>query len=176
MPKKKTLDLQSPPSFSVPLRRHVAPQGYECSMSCAIKGDPTPHVTWYLNNTSLNTNTNYYITNVCGVCSLLIPRVSPKDGGEYKVVVENKLGTAESSMVMNVRGMLKRLIGETGSLHYLMWTQYIQIQHMFTCVFTTGWRSAAAPGHKLTCDSSGKHHIQITFLEVLSYFSLMLAT
>lgn len=104
MPKKKPLDLESPPSFSVPLRRHVPPQGYECSMSCAIKGDPTPHVTWYLDSISLNTNTNYYITNVCGVCSLLIPRVSPKDSGEYKVIAENKLGTAESSMVMNVRG------------------------------------------------------------------------
>lgn len=125
MPNKKALDLQSPPSFIVPLRRHVPPQGYECSMSCAIKGDPTPHVTWYLNNISLNTNADYYITNVCGVCSLLIPRVSPKDGGEYKVAVENKLGTAESTMVMNVRGILKRLTGETGTLNCLMWSHFI---------------------------------------------------
>lgn len=133
MPKKKTLDLRSPPSFSVPLRRHVAPQGYECSMSCAMKGDPTPRVTWYLNNISLNTNTNYYITNVCGVCSLLITKVSHKDGGEYKVVVENKLGTAESSMVMNVRGILQRLTGETGSIW--MWRQYIHIQHVWLCFY-----------------------------------------
>lgn len=85
-------------------------------MSCAIKGDPTPHVTWYLNNVSLNTNANYHITNVCGVCSLLIPRVGPKDSGEFKVLIENKLGTAESSMVMNVRGISKRLTNETGCL------------------------------------------------------------
>uniref|UniRef100_A0A3B4T5G0 Immunoglobulin-like and fibronectin type III domain-containing protein 1 n=1 Tax=Seriola dumerili TaxID=41447 RepID=A0A3B4T5G0_SERDU len=93
---RKRLDFQSPPSFILPLRRRTAPQGYECHMSCAVKGDPAPRVTWYYNNISLNTNTNYHITNVCGVCSLLILRVRAKDNGEYKVVIENKLGTAES--------------------------------------------------------------------------------
>uniref|UniRef100_A0A3Q2VEL1 Immunoglobulin-like and fibronectin type III domain-containing protein 1 n=1 Tax=Haplochromis burtoni TaxID=8153 RepID=A0A3Q2VEL1_HAPBU len=97
----------SPPSFIVPLKRRTAPQGYECYMSCAIKGDPAPRVTWYWNNISLNTNTNYHITNVCGVCSLLILRVGPKDNGEYKVAIQNKLGTAESSMMLNVRGIHK---------------------------------------------------------------------
>uniref|UniRef100_A0A667WBQ3 Immunoglobulin like and fibronectin type III domain containing 1, tandem duplicate 2 n=1 Tax=Myripristis murdjan TaxID=586833 RepID=A0A667WBQ3_9TELE len=100
----KVLDFQSAPSFLVPLKRRMAPQGYECYMSCAIKGDPAPRVTWYRDNISLNTNTNYYITNVCGVCSLLILRVGPKDNGEYKIVIQNPLGTAESSMMLNVRG------------------------------------------------------------------------
>uniref|UniRef100_A0A3B3U0A8 Immunoglobulin-like and fibronectin type III domain-containing protein 1 n=1 Tax=Poecilia latipinna TaxID=48699 RepID=A0A3B3U0A8_9TELE len=100
------LDFESPPSFIIPLKRRTAPEGYECYMSCAVKGDPTPRVTWYHNNISLNTNTNYHITNVCGVCSLLILRVGPKDNGEYKVIIENKLGNAESSMTLNVRGKL----------------------------------------------------------------------
>uniref|UniRef100_A0A3Q2UK54 Immunoglobulin-like and fibronectin type III domain-containing protein 1 n=1 Tax=Fundulus heteroclitus TaxID=8078 RepID=A0A3Q2UK54_FUNHE len=77
---------------------------YECEMSCAVKGNPAPRVTWYHNNISLNTNTNYHITNVCGVCSLLILRVAPQDNGEYKVIIENKLGSAESTMTLNVRG------------------------------------------------------------------------
>ncbi|XP_042349992.1 immunoglobulin-like and fibronectin type III domain-containing protein 1, partial [Plectropomus leopardus] len=105
MPEAKSLNFQSPPSFIVPLKMRTAPQGYECNMSCAVKGDPAPRVTWYRNNISLNTNTNYHITNVCGVCSLLILRVGPRDNGEYKVVSENKLGTAESSMTLNVRGI-----------------------------------------------------------------------
>lgn len=105
MPETKPLDLQSPPSFIVPLKRRTPPEGYECCMSCAIKGDPAPRVTWYRNNISLNTNTNYHVTNVCGVCSILILRVRPKDNGEYKVVIENRLGTVESSMMLNVRGI-----------------------------------------------------------------------
>ncbi|XP_059186123.1 immunoglobulin-like and fibronectin type III domain-containing protein 1 [Centropristis striata] len=105
MPEKKSLDFQSPPSFLIPLKRRTAPQGYECYMTCAVKGDPAPRVTWYRDNISLNTNTNYHISNVCGVCSLLILRVGAKDNGEFKVVIQNKLGIAESSMTLNVRGI-----------------------------------------------------------------------
>ncbi|XP_068568828.1 immunoglobulin-like and fibronectin type III domain-containing protein 1 [Cebidichthys violaceus] len=103
IPETKSFDFQSPPSFIVPLKTRTAPQGYESYMSCAVRGDPAPRVTWYHNHISLNTNTNYHITNVCGVCSLLILKVGPKDDGEYKVVIENKLGTAESSMTLIVR-------------------------------------------------------------------------
>ncbi|XP_051804665.1 immunoglobulin-like and fibronectin type III domain-containing protein 1 [Acanthochromis polyacanthus] len=107
MPEIKSLDFEVPPSFIVTLKRRTAPQGYECYMSCAVRGNPTPRVTWYRNNISLNTNTNYHITNVCGVCSLLILRVGPRDNGEYKVAIDNKLGRAESSMSLNsVPGLL----------------------------------------------------------------------
>ncbi|KAG7494799.1 immunoglobulin-like and fibronectin type III domain-containing protein 1 [Solea senegalensis] len=102
-PETKSLDLESPPSFLVPLKRRTAPQGYESHMSCAVKGNPAPRVTWYYNNINLNTNTNYHIKNVCGVCSLLILRAYAKDNGEYKVIIENKLGRAECSMILNVR-------------------------------------------------------------------------
>ncbi|XP_056885615.1 immunoglobulin-like and fibronectin type III domain-containing protein 1 isoform X3 [Takifugu flavidus] len=104
MPKTKVYDLRCPPKFLVPLKLHAAPQGYECYMTCALKGDPMPHVTWLRNNVILNTNTNYYITNTCGVCSLLILRVGPKDTGEYKIVAENGMGRAECSTKLTVRG------------------------------------------------------------------------
>ncbi|XP_038819780.1 immunoglobulin-like and fibronectin type III domain-containing protein 1.1 [Salvelinus namaycush] len=101
-PESKTCNLERPPKFLVPLKMHTAPQGYECYMSCAVRGDPTPHVTWYRNNISLNTNTNYLISNTCGVCSMLILRVGPKDTGEYKIIAENQLGRAECSTKLTV--------------------------------------------------------------------------
>nr|NP_001014339.1 immunoglobulin-like and fibronectin type III domain-containing protein 1.1 [Danio rerio]AAH91997.1 Zgc:113358 [Danio rerio] len=103
IPESKTCNLESAPRFMVPLKIHTAPQGYECYMSCAVRGDPTPHVTWYHNNVSLNTNINYLITNTCGVCSMLILRVGAKDMGEYKVIAENPLGRAECSTNLAVR-------------------------------------------------------------------------
>ncbi|XP_066520128.1 immunoglobulin-like and fibronectin type III domain-containing protein 1 [Hoplias malabaricus] len=103
LPEPKILDFKSAPKFTVPLKLHTAPNGYECYMSCAVKGNPTPHVTWYYNNINLNTNTNYYISNTCGVCSMLILRVGPKDNGEYKVVAENLLGKAECATKLTVR-------------------------------------------------------------------------
>uniref|UniRef100_A0A8C7C7F6 Immunoglobulin like and fibronectin type III domain containing 1, tandem duplicate 3 n=1 Tax=Oncorhynchus kisutch TaxID=8019 RepID=A0A8C7C7F6_ONCKI len=105
--KKGTLRLSSP-SFLVPLKMHSTPESYECYMSCAVRGDPTPHVTWYRNNISLNTNTNYLITNTCGVCSMLILRVGTKDTGEYKVIADNALGRAECSTKLTVNGIKKK--------------------------------------------------------------------
>ncbi|KAL0978795.1 hypothetical protein UPYG_G00175310 [Umbra pygmaea] len=104
MPESKTCNLLRPPKFLVPLKMHNAPQGYECYMTCAVRGDPTPHVTWYRDNISLNTNTNYLISNTCGVCSLLILRVGTNDNGEYTVVAENSLGRAECSTKLMVKG------------------------------------------------------------------------
>uniref|UniRef100_A0A3B3BFK3 Immunoglobulin like and fibronectin type III domain containing 1, tandem duplicate 2 n=1 Tax=Oryzias melastigma TaxID=30732 RepID=A0A3B3BFK3_ORYME len=83
---------------------YLSLMGYECYMSCAVKGTPTPHVTWYRNHVSLNTDTNYYISNTCGVCSLAVLSVGPKDVGEYTVIAENSLGRAECSTVLSVRG------------------------------------------------------------------------
>uniref|UniRef100_A0A671PGB8 Immunoglobulin-like and fibronectin type III domain-containing protein 1 n=1 Tax=Sinocyclocheilus anshuiensis TaxID=1608454 RepID=A0A671PGB8_9TELE len=114
IPESKTCNLESPPRFMVPLKIHTSPQGYECYMTCAVRGNPTPHVTWYRNNISLNTNTNYYITNTCGVCSMLILRVGAKDMGEYKVIAESPLGRAECTTNLTVRG--KGLHEELASL------------------------------------------------------------
>lgn len=106
MPETKTFNFESPPTFTVPMKTHTIPEKYECHMSCAVRGNPNPYVTWYRNNISLNTNTNYYITNTCGVCSLLILKVGPKDNGEYKIVAENALGRAECTTQLKIRGML----------------------------------------------------------------------
>ncbi|XP_041860180.1 immunoglobulin-like and fibronectin type III domain-containing protein 1 [Melanotaenia boesemani] len=102
-PSNKVCDLQCAPSFIVPLKLHTAIKGYECYMSCAVKGNPTPRITWYRNHVSLNTDTNYYISNTFGVCSMLILRVGPKDVGEFTVIAENSLGRAECSTVLSVR-------------------------------------------------------------------------
>ncbi|XP_030634071.1 immunoglobulin-like and fibronectin type III domain-containing protein 1 [Chanos chanos] len=103
MPESKTCNFETAPTFLVPLKTHSSPESYECYMSCAVRGTPTPHVTWYRNNISLNTDTNYLISNTCGVCSMLILRVGPKDTGEYKVVAENTLGRAECVTHLTVR-------------------------------------------------------------------------
>ncbi|GLD50096.1 immunoglobulin-like and fibronectin type III domain-containing protein 1 [Lates japonicus] len=103
VPTRKDCDLRCAPTFIVPLKLHTAPKGYECYMSCAVKGNPKPRITWYRNHISINTNTNYYISDTCGVCSMLILRVGPKDMGEYTITAENALGRAECSTVLSVR-------------------------------------------------------------------------
>ncbi|XP_044031649.1 immunoglobulin-like and fibronectin type III domain-containing protein 1 [Siniperca chuatsi] len=103
VPTSKDCSFETPPSFSVPLKMHKSPESYECYMSCAVTGNPRPHVTWYRNNINLNTNTNYYITNTCGVCSMVILKVGPKDNGDYTVLAENPLGRVECSTKLVVK-------------------------------------------------------------------------
>ncbi|XP_078025997.1 immunoglobulin-like and fibronectin type III domain-containing protein 1 [Epinephelus lanceolatus] len=103
VPTRKDCDLRCAPTFIVPLKLHTAPKGYECYMSCAVKGNPRPRITWYRNHISVNTDTNYYISDTCGVCSMLILRVGPRDMGEYTITAENALGRAECSTILSVR-------------------------------------------------------------------------
>ncbi|XP_028260934.1 immunoglobulin-like and fibronectin type III domain-containing protein 1 [Parambassis ranga] len=94
---------ERPPSILVPLKVHTPPKGYQLFMTCAIRGCPTPSVSWYLNDICINSDSNYYITNSFGVCSMYILRVRPKDSGEYKLVAVNSFGKAECSTKIVVR-------------------------------------------------------------------------
>ncbi|XP_065811202.1 immunoglobulin-like and fibronectin type III domain-containing protein 1 isoform X2 [Labrus bergylta] len=94
---------ERPPSILVPLKVHTPPKGYQLYMTCAVRGCPTPTVSWYLNGICINSDNNYYITNSFGVCSMYIMRVRPNDSGEYRVVAVNSLGKAECSTKLIVK-------------------------------------------------------------------------
>ena len=98
------ISFERPPSILVPLKVHTPPKGYQLYMTCAIRGCPTPSVTWYLNDICINHDNNYYITNSYGVCSMSILRVRTKDSGEYRVVAVNSFGRAECSSKLLVKG------------------------------------------------------------------------
>nr|XP_061814214.1 immunoglobulin-like and fibronectin type III domain-containing protein 1 [Nerophis lumbriciformis] len=100
------ISFERPPSILVPLKVHAPPKGYQVYMTCAVRGFPTPTVSWFLNDQCISSNSNYYITNSFGVCCLYILRVRPKDSGEYKVVAVNSFGQAECSTKLIVRGLL----------------------------------------------------------------------
>ncbi|XP_044904784.1 immunoglobulin-like and fibronectin type III domain-containing protein 1 isoform X2 [Felis catus] len=101
-PSYREPDLSQKPRFLVGLRTHLLPEGCECCMSCAVQGWPRPSVTWFKDDQSLAGNPEVYSTDVLGVCSLIIPSVSPKDSGQYKAVAENTLGQAVSTATLIV--------------------------------------------------------------------------
>lgn len=97
------INLERPPSILVPLKYHTPPKGYQCYMTCAVRGCPTPYIAWYHDGICINSDKNYYITNAFGVCSIYILRVRPEDSGEYKVVAVNSFGKAECSSTLKVK-------------------------------------------------------------------------
>lgn len=103
-PSYREPNLNQKPWFLVGLRPHVLPPGCECCMSCAVRGWPQPHVTWFKDDQSLAGNSVVYSTDMLGVCSLVIPSVSPEDSGQYKAVAENTLGQAVSTATLIVTG------------------------------------------------------------------------
>uniref|UniRef100_A0A3B3Z8B1 Uncharacterized protein n=1 Tax=Periophthalmus magnuspinnatus TaxID=409849 RepID=A0A3B3Z8B1_9GOBI len=106
------VSFERPPSILVPLKVHTPPKGYQLFMTCAVRGCPTPNISWYLDNICINSDNHYYMTNSFGVCSLYILRVRPKDSGEYKVVAVNSFGQAECSTKLIVKGKIYILITE----------------------------------------------------------------
>ncbi|XP_037634083.1 immunoglobulin-like and fibronectin type III domain-containing protein 1 isoform X3 [Sebastes umbrosus] len=97
------VSFERPPSILVPLKVHTPPKGYQLYMTCAVRGIPTPSVSWYLNGICVNSDNHYYITNSLGVCSMYILRVQSDDSGDYKVVAVNSFGKAECSTKLVVR-------------------------------------------------------------------------
>ncbi|XP_077458048.1 immunoglobulin-like and fibronectin type III domain-containing protein 1 [Stigmatopora argus] len=105
-PASKDCNFQAAPAFSVPLKMRQTTESYECYMSCAVTGNPKPSVTWYRNHVSINADSNYYVSNTCGVCSMAILKVGPKDSGEYVVMAENALGRVQCSTKLLVKGAI----------------------------------------------------------------------
>nr|XP_040060954.1 immunoglobulin-like and fibronectin type III domain-containing protein 1 isoform X2 [Gasterosteus aculeatus aculeatus] len=101
--KSSGVSFERPPSILVPLKVHAPPKGYQLYMTCAVRGCPTPTVSWYLDDVCINFDKDYYITNSFGVCSIYILRVRSKDSGVYKVVAVNSFGQAQCSTKLAVR-------------------------------------------------------------------------
>ncbi|XP_072133746.1 uncharacterized protein [Mobula birostris] len=102
-PDYKGVNNISAPEFTVKLKTHTAPSGSDVCMSCAVKGYPPPNVTWLKDNISIRNNANFWLTNVCGVCSLCIFAASPKQSGVYMAFAENTAGRAACSTRLNIR-------------------------------------------------------------------------
>ncbi|XP_062996289.1 immunoglobulin-like and fibronectin type III domain-containing protein 1 [Elgaria multicarinata webbii] len=103
LPRYKGINQAQPPRFLVQLKPHVVTLGFDCHMSCAVTGYPAPQVTWYKDGKNLSMDYSFFSKNDFGVCSLVIPGVTPSDGGQYKVVAINELGKAISKAEVTVK-------------------------------------------------------------------------
>ncbi|XP_054837158.1 immunoglobulin-like and fibronectin type III domain-containing protein 1 [Eublepharis macularius] len=103
LPRYKGVNQNQPPRFLVQLKPHIVTLGFDCHMSCAVTGYPVPQITWYKDGKSLSQDPSFFSKNDFGVCSLVIPGVTPSDEGEYKVVANNALGQAVSKAIVTIK-------------------------------------------------------------------------
>ncbi|XP_045892604.1 immunoglobulin superfamily member 22-like isoform X2 [Micropterus dolomieu] len=88
---------QLKPMFLLPLKDHAVRRGYDCTMSCAYQGMPTPQACWYKGDSKISDSPRFWQSTANGVCTLVIPTCGAKDGGEYTLMLENPLGMAKCS-------------------------------------------------------------------------------
>ncbi|XP_069489741.1 immunoglobulin-like and fibronectin type III domain-containing protein 1 [Ambystoma mexicanum] len=102
-PFHKPLDQRQAPVFIARLKPHVVPSGFDCRMSCAVRGNPEPQITWYKNGKSIAEDPHLWKSNIVGVCSLMVPCITLEDSGEYTVIAKNILGEATCKATLAVR-------------------------------------------------------------------------
>uniref|UniRef100_S4RBA9 Ig-like domain-containing protein n=1 Tax=Petromyzon marinus TaxID=7757 RepID=S4RBA9_PETMA len=88
------------PTFTQSLKFVSVKEGQPAVFHCRIIANPTPSITWYLNNRPLQKNSRYKVTIKSqmhdNVSSLEIEAVRQQDSGSYKVFAINSEGSAES--------------------------------------------------------------------------------
>ncbi|XP_072852612.2 immunoglobulin-like and fibronectin type III domain-containing protein 1 [Pogona vitticeps] len=103
LPRYKGINHHQPPRFLVPLKPHVVILGFDCHMSCAVTGNPAPKVTWYKDGKNITKDPAFFSKNDFGICSLMIPGVTPSDAGQYMAMAINELGEANSKAELTIK-------------------------------------------------------------------------
>ncbi|CAM4685779.1 unnamed protein product [Caretta caretta] len=103
LPKYRRVNQNMPPRFLLQLKPHVVTTAFDCHMSCAVSGYPKPKITWYKDGRDLSEDHTFFSTNDFGVCCLVIPGVTKRDEGEYKVEATNELGHVVSKAMLIIK-------------------------------------------------------------------------
>ena len=83
-------------------------KGGSTTLTCDVKGDPLPTITWTKDGIILDTDSFKYEMLETG--SLLVHDVSEQDGGEYVCEAENDAGSDSKDFILSVKGMLWSMI------------------------------------------------------------------
>ncbi|KFB53095.1 AGAP002154-PA-like protein [Anopheles sinensis] len=78
---------------------------YECETAifqCIIEGYPAPAMCWQRNGTPLTPSRTVSIQSKGSLCTMKIHNVTPKDSGQYQLVIENDSGRVERTIELLV--------------------------------------------------------------------------
>ena len=78
--------------------------GQTISLPVTVTGHPKPSVTWYHGDKELVAKENITIETVDMESKVTVKSSSRANSGKYKIVAENKVGTAEAEFDVFVKG------------------------------------------------------------------------
>ncbi|XP_065220483.1 twitchin isoform X27 [Planococcus citri] len=96
-------DTMSPPDFTRKLSDKTVQDGESCEISCTVKGDPEPRVTWTKNGKTLTSSEAVDLKYKNGIATLRIGEIFPEDEGEYVCKATSSLGSVETRCKLTVK-------------------------------------------------------------------------
>ncbi|KAJ8368663.1 hypothetical protein SKAU_G00086910 [Synaphobranchus kaupii] len=84
------------------LMEQLASPGSSVRFTCAVKGNPAPNVTWFLNSAPVTPSPRLQISG----SSLRIAAVTQQDEGMYQCLADNGIGSAQSAGTLTVQSGL----------------------------------------------------------------------
>ncbi|GMR51488.1 hypothetical protein PMAYCL1PPCAC_21683, partial [Pristionchus mayeri] len=92
------------PRFNPPLENWVGPAGKTVTLACKVEGIPRATVAWYKDGLPVKSDDRHSIEYAeDGNCSLVIRDVKDSDGGSYRCVASNPLGSTNTSSLVTVK-------------------------------------------------------------------------
>ena len=91
------------PEFTTPLNSRTLVIGYNGTLTCALRGNPRPKITWYKDSRPIEDGSKYRMSWGQGIVQLEIKRATLCDGGTYTCLASNHNGEAAVTTDVFVR-------------------------------------------------------------------------
>ncbi|XP_037949812.1 myosin light chain kinase, smooth muscle-like [Teleopsis dalmanni] len=91
------------PEFTKPLTNTSVRDGDQLTLTCHVKGDPEPHITWSKNGKTISSSDIMDLKYKNGVASLTIHEVFPEDDGVYTCTATNSISAVETKCKLTVK-------------------------------------------------------------------------
>lgn len=92
------------PEFTKNLDSNVTVRdGDQLVLTCTVKGDPEPQVTWTKNGKPLSSSEILSLKYKNGVSTLTINEVFPEDEGVFVCTATNSIGSASSQSTIKIK-------------------------------------------------------------------------
>ena len=91
-----------PPEFSKHVKSQDIPEGSQLTMECQVSGIPSPSISWYRDDETIDNSSDYVITKINGTCCMKVRKTTPDTSARYTCKATSKSGEASSSGRVNV--------------------------------------------------------------------------
>ncbi|TKS80715.1 Cell adhesion molecule-related/down-regulated by oncogenes [Collichthys lucidus] len=94
-----TVNVLEPTSITEGLTNQLVSPGSSARFTCTAKGNPSPNVTWLFNADPITPSHRFQISG----SSLVITEVTPQDEGVFQCLLDNGIGSAQSSGMLSTQ-------------------------------------------------------------------------